>query len=471
MYKRQGDALHVRTEATGTSPTTVRAKVWKVGTAEPANWTSSTTSSTAGLQSAGHVGLGVYLGGSVTNVPFQTRFDNFWAGSTTGGPTPPANQAPVAAFTSSVSGLSATVNGSTSTDADGTIASYAWDFGDGATATGVTPAAHAYAAAGTYQVKLTVTDDKGATGTVTKAVTVTAGPANQNPVASFTATPTDLTVAVDGTASTDPDGSVASYAWNFGDGSTATGSTASHPYAAAGTYTVTLTVTDNLGAVNTVTKSVTVVAPAGAAFAADDFGRANGTLGTAQTGGVWTQTSGAANVAIDNGAAKFTTQAAGQTRTASLNSATSTSTDLTFTVTAPAMPAGARVYVAALARVVGSDDYRARWLIGADGSVTAQLARGGTALVSQNMAGFTFAAGTVYNVRVQAFGTGTTTLRSKLWAAGTTEPAAWQLSTTDSTAALQTAGHVGISTYAGSGFTSVPYTLTFDDFRARGVTP
>ena len=106
-----GDALHVRTEATGTSPTTVRAKVWKVGTAEPANWTSSTTSSTAGLQSAGHVGLGVYLGGSVTNVPFQTRFDNFWAGSTTGGPTPPANQAPVAAFTSSVSGLSATVNG------------------------------------------------------------------------------------------------------------------------------------------------------------------------------------------------------------------------------------------------------------------------------------------------------------------------------------------------------------------------
>lgn len=466
-----GDALHVRTEATGTSPTTVRAKVWKVGTAEPANWSSSTTSSTAGLQSAGHVGLGVYLGGSVTNVPFQTRFDNFWAGSTTGGPTPPANQAPVAAFTSSVSGLSATVNGSTSTDADGTIASYAWDFGDGATATGVTPAAHAYAAAGTYQVKLTVTDDKGASGTVTKAVTVTAGPANQNPVASFTATPTDLTVAVDGTASTDPDGSVASYAWNFGDGSTATGSTASHPYAAAGTYTVTLTVTDNLGAVNTVTKSVTVVAPAGAAFAADDFGRANGTLGTAQTGGVWTQTSGAANVAIDNGAAKFTTQAAGQTRTAALNSATSTSTDLTFTVTAPAMPAGARVYVAALARVVGSDDYRARWLIGADGSVTAQLARGGTALVSQNMAGFTFAAGTVYNVRVQAFGTGTTTLRSKLWAAGTTEPAAWQLSTTDSTAALQTAGYVGISTYAGSGFTSVPYTLTFDDFRARGVTP
>ena len=466
-----GDALHVRTEATGTNPTTVRAKVWKVGTTEPAGWTSTTTDSTAALQSAGHVGMGVYLGSSVTNVPFQTRFDNFWAGSTTGGPTPPANQAPIAAFTSSESGLATTVNGSTSTDADGTIASYAWDFGDGGAATGATPTAHTYAAAGTYQVKLTVTDDKGATGTVTKPVTVTAAPGNQNPVASFTATPTDLTVAVDASASSDPDGTIASYAWNFGDGATGTGATASHPYAASGTYTVTLTVTDNLGAVHTVTKPVTVVAPAGAAFAADDFGRANGTLGTAQTGGVWAQTSGAANVSIDNGAAKFTTQAAGQTRTASLNSATSTSTDLTFTVAAPALPAGARVYVAALARVVGADDYRARWLIGADGSVTAQLARGGTALVSQNLAGFTFAAGTIYNVRVQAFGTGTTTLRSKIWAAGTTEPAAWQLSTTDSTAALQTAGHIGISTYAGSGFTSVPYTVTFDDFRARGVTP
>jgi len=74
-------------------------------------------------------------------------------------------------------------------------------------------------------------------------------------------------------------------------------------------------------------------------------------------------------------------------------------------------------------------------------------------------------------VRVQAFGTGTTTLRSKIWAAGSPEPTDWQLSTTDSTAALQSAGYVGLSTYAGSGFTSVPYTVTFDDFRARGVTP
>ena len=60
-----------------------------------------------------------------------------------------------------------------------------------------------------------------------------------------------------------PDGTIAGYSWNWGDGTTpaSTGTTASHPYAAAGTYTVTLTVTDNQGATDTETKPVTVTAP------------------------------------------------------------------------------------------------------------------------------------------------------------------------------------------------------------------
>ena len=69
------------------------------------------------------------------------------------------------------------------------------------------------------------------------------------------------------------------------------------------------------------------------------------------------------------------------------------------------------------------------------------------------------------------FGTGTTTIRSKIWAQGTTEPAAWQLTTTDTTAALQAAGYTGMTTYAGSGMSNLPYTVTFDDYRAAGVTP
>jgi PKD repeat protein len=82
------------------------------------------------------------------------------------------------------------------------------------------------------------------------------------PVASFTYGNTNLLLSVDGTGSTDSDGTIASYAWDFGDGNTGTGSTTTHTYTSAGTYTVSLTVTDNSGGANTTTHSVTVTAAA-----------------------------------------------------------------------------------------------------------------------------------------------------------------------------------------------------------------
>jgi PKD repeat protein len=91
------------------------------------------------------------------------------------------------------------------------------------------------------------------------------GPAtfpNQPPVARATSSCTGSSCSFDATASSDPDGSVASYSWDFGDGTHATGATATHGYAAAGSYTVTLTVTDNGGAVSSPwSGSVTVSAP------------------------------------------------------------------------------------------------------------------------------------------------------------------------------------------------------------------
>jgi len=71
-----GDALNVRVQATGTSPTTVSARVWKVGTVEPTTWQRSITDSTAGLQAAGHVGFTSYVSSAATNAPITLKFDN-----------------------------------------------------------------------------------------------------------------------------------------------------------------------------------------------------------------------------------------------------------------------------------------------------------------------------------------------------------------------------------------------------------
>jgi PKD repeat protein len=164
---------------------------------------------------------------------------------------------PMASFTVSVNGLHVDVDASGSSDADGTIVSYAWDFFDGATATGVT-ASHTYAGNGSYIITLVVTDNDGLMATASQSVAV--APAVLPPVAIFTVSnPVNtLVVNVDGSASYDPDGIVVSYDWDFGDGAVATGMTASHTYATPGTWTITLTVTDNNAMTGSATYEVTV---------------------------------------------------------------------------------------------------------------------------------------------------------------------------------------------------------------------
>ncbi|HET6404824.1 MAG TPA: S8 family serine peptidase [Candidatus Thermoplasmatota archaeon] len=95
------------------------------------------------------------------------------AGAAPPPPPPPANEAPVACFAHTASGLTVSVDGSCSSDADGSIASLSWSWGDGAAASTGATATHAYASAGTYTVTLTVTDDAGATAQTSQQVTVT----------------------------------------------------------------------------------------------------------------------------------------------------------------------------------------------------------------------------------------------------------------------------------------------------------
>lgn len=176
----------------------------------------------------------------------------------TASPPAPANQPPTASFTSNCTSGGCAFDASASSDSDGSIVSYSWNFGDGSGAgTGVTTS-HNYSAAGTYSVKLTVTDNSGASTTQTNSVTV----ANQKPTAAFLSSCAAGVCSFDASSSSDPDGTIASYSWDFGDGGSGTGQTPNHTFAATGTYSVKLTVTDNGGATGTVTKSVSVtVAP------------------------------------------------------------------------------------------------------------------------------------------------------------------------------------------------------------------
>ena len=253
----------------------------------------------------------------------------------------PVNDPPVASFTTDASAgvapLGVGFDGSASADVDGSVVSWAWDFGDGTTGAGAA-AAHTFDTPGLYPVALTVTDDLGATALASQPVlvvgavadeatvpedgqvvidvlandldanlvpasvtwadgpgnggisldplngaltyvprenwhgtdsftytvcdtqglcmsapvTVTVTPVNDAPVALFVASttnggvvPCETGVA---TLSSDVEGPIASHEWDFGDGGTATGETATHTYTQAGWWTVTLTVTDGEGA-------------------------------------------------------------------------------------------------------------------------------------------------------------------------------------------------------------------------------
>ena len=183
---------------------------------------------------------------------------------------PPGNQAPSASFTFTCTDLSCNFDGSGSSDADGTVQSWAWDFA-GTPGSGQTTS-HTFPGAGTYTVVLTVTDDDLATAQQSRSVAV--APGNQSPSASFTFTCTDLLCNFDGSGSSDADGTVQSWGWDFA-GTPGSGQTTSHTFPGAGTYTVVLTVTDDDLATGEQSQDVTVTAPgppADPGFAYEDVG-------------------------------------------------------------------------------------------------------------------------------------------------------------------------------------------------------
>ncbi|QTE28896.1 PKD domain-containing protein [Pengzhenrongella sicca] len=547
-----GTTLKAAFEVTGTSPTTLRAKVWVGSGVEPAGWLIEATDTTAALQAAGHTGVAALLSSSTTNGPVTVQVDNF----TVDGPFSTTNVSPVASFTAATTGLTADVDAAASSDPDGTIAGYAWSFGDGSTGTGAT-ASHTYATAGTFTITLTVTDSGGATATTTRQVSVE--PVNQVPIASFTAASSLLTADVDATGSSDPDGTIAGYAWSFGDGGTATGATASHAYTAGGTYTITLTVTDNSGATATTTRDVTValanvpptasftatatglsaavdaagssdpdgtissyawtfgdgatatgvtashdyastgtytvtltvtdsdgatatttrdlsVAPVPTALATDAFGRtvASG-LGDADLGGAWTATAGATSVS--GGAGRLALSGVNVTASARLPGISGTTLTTRVVESWDKRPAGSGGWFLLRGRITTGGEYRLRINHRSNGVVTARVMRTNsagteTAITTElTVPGVTYAAGTGVTLLFEVSTTTTTSLRAKVWATGTSEPAAWLISATDSTAALQGSGHTGVAALTSSTATNAPITVSIDDYTVTQPAP
>lgn len=308
-------------------------------------------------------------------------------------------------------------------------------------------------------------------GALTDAFSMTkrATPVNQAPTASFTTSCTGLTCDMNGAASSDVDGTITDYAWSFGDGATTSGAspTSSHTYAAGGTYTVGLTVTDNLGATATTTRSVTVTSAAAPPTASDDFARtvASG-WGSATVGGPWTVSLPSAFSV--NGRGQMV-QAAGRGLTATLEQVSKASTTVRLTMSFDKVASGSGVYVSVMGRKTSAGQYRVKWRVTSNGSLSASLVRttatgAETALLGERVIpGVTVSAGSTFATALEVTGTNPTTIRAKAWPSGAAEPTTWSLTTSDATTGLQAAGSVGVYTYLSSSATNAPIMLSLDD--------
>lgn len=169
---------------------------------------------------------------------------------------PKENHLPVARFDSQSERLSIRFDASASSDDDGSIQDYRWDYGDGKTGAGKI-STHVYQAAGAFDITLSVTDNQGGVSSSVQTLTV-ANSTNQAPKAAFSAESALLSVKLDAALASDSDGTITSYAWDLGEGLKSSDKIAFRTFDAAGDYPISLSVTDDKGSLNTVTQDVTV---------------------------------------------------------------------------------------------------------------------------------------------------------------------------------------------------------------------
>ena len=285
--------------------------------------------------------------GSDVGVDYPTlveRLDGVESGLSSGGPPPPPPPPPpptppTAALTVTCTFLDCAFS-DTSTAGTATISGRSWTFGDGGTSTAIS-GTHTYSAAGTYTVTLTVVDANGLSDSENTSVTVTAPPpVNAPPVAAFDFGCVDLTCTFTD-RSTDTDGAITKWSWAFGTAGSASTASPTFTFPSAGTYQVSLTVTDDGGATSTTTQTVDVRRSIHLAFvAASTTTIGNGTWKATVTAAVHAsneQALAGATVAVSwsgawNKTASCTTNSTGQC-TFKTGSLSPQQTSVTLTVT------------------------------------------------------------------------------------------------------------------------------------------
>jgi hypothetical protein len=208
-------------------------------------------------------------------------------------------------------------------------------------------------------------------------------------------------------------------------------------------------------------------------LAQDDFSRVvSHGWGSAPTGGAWSVVGSAGAFSVDGSVGTQTSSKAGQTREASLG-VNGRDVDATLRLRVDKAPAGGSQYAYVVVRESGNNAYRARLRFAADGHVYASfthVVNGTEANVAPQIVvpGIAPTANAWFRVHVQVQGVNPTALRLRVWPDGATEPSTWAVSVNDSTAALQTAGGIGLRSHVDSSTTNAPTSFSFDDLLVTG---
>ncbi|MDR1998879.1 MAG: PKD domain-containing protein, partial [Frankiaceae bacterium] len=294
------------------------------------------------------------------------------------------------------------------------------------------------------------------------------------PTAVFASTASGLVASFNANGSRQDGGLIASYSWDFGDGSpadTTSGATPTHRYRANGTYPVTLTLTSDKGVTGTSTQNVTVAQPL--VLGADAFARtaANG-WGQADVGGAWTVLGTPSRYRVDAGAGVGLLDSPATSLVTTLNQVLAADVTETAQFSLNAAPTGAGTQVGLVARRVGPSDYRGKVTVLPSGAVQLYVSKVvnnlETTLGVVTVPGLTYTPGDVLGVRLSVLSDPTgaaATLEATVWNAAGPEPAP-QLSRIDADPALQGPGAVGTMAYS-TNTSTAPTTVTVRNYLAN----